>query len=620
MTYRVKTPKKLIEVALPLDAINTEAARRKRKAPAGYPTTLHKWWAQRPVAAARAVLFSQLVNDPSWKWEMENPGETPPSHLKASWAAGRKRLFAMIEELVKWENTNNEQVIEKARMEIKKSWRETCELNQEHPRAAELFNPEILPAMHDPFAGAASIPMEAQRLGLEAFASDLNPVAVLINKAMIEIPPRFAGRPPVNPDWQGTSEAEKTLRHWHGAQGLAEDVLYYGQWMRDEAEKCLAHLYPTIEVTAEMAKTRPDLKQLVGQKLPVIAWLWSRTVKSPNPAYRHVDVPLASTFILSSKDGKEAYVQPVVEGDCYHFTVKIGTPPSEAKGGTTAGKRAAFRCLISNVPIDYEYIRAEGKGGRLGQKLMSTVVDGRNGRVFLPPTHEMESAGINAISQWKPTTLLHGKCRVNVALYGPDTFGDLFTSRQVAALTTFADLVGEVRKKVREDALAQGMADGEQGLEAGGVEAKAYAEAVSLYLAFAVDRMADYGSTIATWRTKDNAMRSTLASQSIPMTWDYAEGSPLAASSSGFSESVTVVARALEFLVTDTPGHALQYAAQTQELSSGRVVSTDPPYYNNIGYADLSDFFYVWLRRSLREVFPELLATMAVPKEEELVL
>ncbi len=617
MAHPVKTPKKLIEVALPLEAINTEASRRKRKAPAGYPTTLHKWWAQRPVAAARAVLFSQLVNDPSWRWELENPGKVPPNHLKASWAANRKRLFGILEDLVKWENTNNEEIFGKARIEIHKSWRETCELNRDHPEAAQLFNPETLPAMHDPFAGAASIPMEAQRLGLQAFASDLNPVAVLINKAMIEIPPKFAGKAPVKPVARG----EKSLieRDWHGAQGMAEDVLYYGQWLRDQAHKRIGHLYPQIEVTAQMVKERPDLKPILGQKFAVIAWLWARTVKSPNPAFRHVDVPLASTFILSSKPGKEAYVCPVIEGDRYRFMVKVGTPPNEASSGTAAGKRAAFRCLISSVPIDYAYIRSEAQVGRIGQKLMAIIIDGPGGRIFLSPTEDVEALGTKPVPEWKPTTPLHGKCRVNVSLYGFDTYSDLFTSRQLVALTTFSDLIAEAREKIRLDAVTNGWPDDDKGLDTGGSGAKAYGEAVSVYLAFAVDRVADYGSTIATWRTKDNAMRSTLASQSIPMTWDYAEGSPFASSSSGFIESVTVVARAIEFLVTDFVGHASQCAAQTQQISTGRIVSTDPPYYNNIGYADLSDFFYVWLRRSLRTIFPELLATMAVPKADELV-
>jgi putative DNA methylase len=617
--HPIKTPKKLIEVAMPLDAINNESARRKRKAPGGYPTTLHKWWAQRPVAAARAVLFGQLVNDPSWKWDIEHPGEVPPSHLKASWASARKRLFGILEELVLWDNTNNSDVLNKAQAEIHKSWRETCEINSDNPHVAHMFDPALLPAMHDPFAGGASIPMEAQRLGLEAYASDLNPVAVLINKAMIEVPPLFANRAPANPDWQMLSFEEKVLRQWSGMQGLMEDVRYYGQWMQTLAYERIGDLYPAVEVTDDMAKNRPDLKPYVGEKFPVIAWLWARTVKSPNPAFRHVNVPLASTFLLSNKNGKEAYVQPIVDGDKYTFTVRTGEPPTEIKSGTSAGKRAAFRCLLSSVPIDYDYIRAEGKAGRLGHKLMAMVIDSKSGRLFLPPSQSIEDAALAASPKWRPAAALHGKCRVNVALYGPDTFGDLFTPRQLVALTTLTDLVSEARVRIKEDAIAAGWLDDDTGLNDGGVGAKAYSEAVSLYLAFAVDRVADYGSTISTWRTKDNAMRSTLASQSIPMTWDYAEGSPFAASSSGFSESITVVARALEFLVTKTSGHASQCAAQTQTITQGRVVSTDPPYYNNIGYADLSDYFYVWLRCSLRDVFPELMATIAVPKEDELV-
>jgi putative DNA methylase len=341
MTHPVKTSKKLIEVALPLDAINEACAYEKMPGIGPHPRGLHLWWARRPLAAARAVIFAQMVNDPSWKWELEHPGEIPPSNLKASWAASRKRLFALVEDLVQWKNTTNEAVLDKARAEIRKSWRETCELNKDHPQAAELFDPDKLPAFHDPFAGGGALPLEAQRLRLEAYASDLNPVAVLINKAMIEIPPKFAGRPPVNPETRGKKQLVD--KDWSGARGLAEDVRYYGQWMRAEAQERIGHLYPPVEVTAEMAEERPDLKQYVGQKRTVIAWIWARTVKSPNPAFRHVDVPLASTFVLSSKVGKEAYVEPVIEGGSYRFTVKMGKPPAEAKGGTTAGKRAAFR-------------------------------------------------------------------------------------------------------------------------------------------------------------------------------------------------------------------------------------------------------------------------------------
>ena len=348
---QVVNRKKLIEVALPLEAINAASAREK-SIRHGHPSTLHLWWARRPLAAARAVLFAQMVDDPSSRPEVF-PTEEAQSQE-------RQRLFRIIEELVKWENTTNETVLEPAREEIRKSWRRTCEDNKDHPMAAELFNPDKLPAFHDPFAGGGAIPLEAQRLGLEAHASDLNPVAVLINKAMIEIPPRFAGMSPVNPEaQQGKASTNAT---WSGANGLAEDVRYYGKWMRDEAEKRIGHLYPKVRVTEGMVRERPDLKQYEGRELTVIAWLWARTVKSPNPAFADVDVPLASTFVLSTKKGKEAYVQPVIEDGDYRFTVKAGTPPESAKNGTKSGSSGSpFLCLMSGVPMPFDFLRSEAK-------------------------------------------------------------------------------------------------------------------------------------------------------------------------------------------------------------------------------------------------------------------
>ena len=386
--YPVKSPRKLIEVALPLDAINAACAREK-SIRHGHPSTLHLWWARRPLAAARAVIFAQLVNDPGY----QQGGGFKYGKNKKEAAVERKRLFKIIEDLVLWENTTNEEVLEPAREEIRRSWREVCELNKDHPQAAELFNPDKLPALHDPFAGGGAIPLEAQRLGLEAYASDLNPVAVLINKAMIEIPSKFAGRPPVSlmRSRQGAKKKELDLkREWPGATGLAEDVRYYGAWMREEAQKRIGHLYPPVEITEEMAKERPDLKSLVGQKLTVIAWLWARTVKSPNPAFSHVDVPLASTFILSSKAGKEAYVQPIINGDKYSFTVKLGSLPPEAEKGTKLARGANFRCLLSDIAIEGDYIKSEGCAGRMGTKMMAIVAEGKRGRIYLAPTPTTE--------------------------------------------------------------------------------------------------------------------------------------------------------------------------------------------------------------------------------------
>lgn len=430
--HKTKTRKKLIEVALPLDAINAASVREK-SIRHGHPSTLHLWWARRPLAAARAVIFAQMVDDPSACPEL--------FPTEADQEKERERLFRLIKELVKWENTTNEEVMEQAQAMIRESWRRTCADNVNHPRAHELYNPARLPAFHDPFAGGGTLPLEAQRLSLEAYASDLNPVAVLINKAMIEIPPKFAGRPPINP----LSRQKKSLieREWKGAEGLADDVQYYGQWMRDEAKRRIGHLYPEVEISAEMVQKRPDLKHYLGRKLTVIAWLWARTVRSPNPAFADIEVPLASTFMLSTKIGKEAYVEPLIEGHGYRFVVNVGMPKDveATNAGTSAGKRKAFRCLMSGVPIPYDYIRNEGKGKRMGNRLMAVVAEGDRGRVYLEPILEHEEIARQAKPTWKPDCELPKRHRnFQGPVYGLNNLGDIFTSRQLIALTTFSDL------------------------------------------------------------------------------------------------------------------------------------------------------------------------------------
>ncbi len=592
--------KKLIEVALPLDAINAAAAREK-SIRHGHPSTLHLWWARRPLAAARAVIFAQLVDDPSSLPELFPTEEAQDRE--------RQRLFDLIEELVKWENTTNEEVLQQARDEIRACWRRSCADHADHPRAAELFDPERLPAFHDPFAGGGALPLEAQRLGLEAHASDLNPVAVLINKAMIELPPKFAGRPPVHPE--ARSEGELLGAKWTGARGLAEDVRCYGRWMREEAERRIGHLYPKVAVTGEMVRERPDLQPYAGRELTVIAWLWARTVKSPNPAFAQVEVPLVSTFMLSTRRGKEAYVEPVIgaDGYRYRFTVKVGAPPdaAAATAGTKLARGANFRCLVSGVPIPPDHIKAEGMAGRMGARLLAIVAEGDRGRVYLAPTEEHETAASRAQPEWKPDgsvpeRLTGGTCYA----YGLTTFGDLFTPRQLVALNTFSDLVAEARERIRQD---------------GGAGVTAYAEAVSLYLSCGISRLANRSATICVWNRGGEKVEQVFARQAIPMTWDYPETNPLSDSTGGWSGSLGWIPETLRLLPLEVSGHGT--AAQENAVShaglESSIVSTDPPYYDNIAYADLSDFFYVWLRRALRSVFPDLFATMAVPKVEELV-
>ncbi|ACV58264.1 DUF1156 domain-containing protein [Alicyclobacillus acidocaldarius] len=594
---KVKAPKKLIEVTLPLDDINAEAAREK-SIRHGHPSTLHLWWARRPLAAARAVLFAQLVNDPGGERGYK-PGMTREQAQKE-----RERLFGIMRRLVKWENSNDEEVLREAREEIWKSWRETCEMNKGLPG----FDPDKLPAFHDPFAGGGSIPLEAQRLGLEAYASDLNPVAVLINKALIEIPPKFSGRPPVNPE--ARSKVGLLEQEWKGASGLADDIRYYGEWMRDEAFKRIGHLYPQVELPPEYG----------GGKATVIAWIWARTVKSPNPAYSHVDVPLVRSFWLSTKKGKEVWVEPVIheDGSGYHFEVRTeGKPKIE---GTV--NRRGGTCIMSGSPIPFDYIRAEGKAERMGQRLMTVVVEGPRGRLYIAPTDDMEGM---ALSLKEPdglpqTQLPKRALGFRVQEYGMTMHKHLFTNRQLVALKTFSDLVVEAREKVYEDALSSGMTDDGIGLEDGGIGARAYADAVAVYLGLVLDKCADYWSSICSWNSPKELVRNTFSRQAIPMVWDFAEANPFSDSTGNWMGMVDWVWKAVENApIKTTLGEAHLADAQTQSISVGKIVSTDPPYYDNVGYSDLSDFFYVWLRRSLNPILPGLFATLMTPKEDELV-
>ena len=596
---KIKSPKKLIEVALPLREIN-EAAAREKSIRHGHPSTLHLWWARRPLAAARAVIFAQMVNDPGGErgWAK--------GVSKAEADARREKLFDIVRRMVKWPKNDDragqedlEKALAEAREEIWNSWRETCALNKGVPG----FDPEKLPAFHDPFAGGGALPLEAQRLGLESYASDLNPVAVMINKAMIEIPPKFAGRAPVGPIPQG-EEPPDDFATWPGATGLAEDVRRYGYWMREEAKKRIGHLYPPVEITKEMAKNRPDLKQYVGKKLTVIAWLWARTVKSPNPQFAHVDVPLVSSFVLSSRAGKEAYVKPIVQGDKWHFEVCVGKPLKDAEKGTKSdGRSANFNCIVSNTVIRGDYIKAEGMAGRMGSRLMAIVCEGVRGRIYLSPVEEHVEIARQAKPSWLPQGevprhLTGGTC----VPYGLDKWHKLFTDRQLTALNTFSDLVQEARKKVMADC--------------GDEE---YANAISVYLTFTVDKTANYSSIINTYASSGGFIVQTFGRQALPMKWDFAESNPIGDATGCWCSMVDWVYNSLLFLPCRKIGSAVQADAQTQNISVSKLISTDPPYYDNIAYADLSDFFYVWMRRGLKSFYPELFSTITTPKAEELV-
>ena len=608
--------KKLIEVSIPLEAINVASAKEK-SIRYGHPSTLHLWWARRPLAACRAILFSQLVDDPS-AWPDKFPSEEAQD-------VERRRLHKIIERMVPWEASNDELILNEARFEISRSiaWG----LGEQPPdqkdtRAVLDYLQSKAPPVYDPFSGGGSIPLEAQRLGLRAYGSDLNPVAVLIGKALVEIPPKFAGNPPVNL-LARQEAANGALRSWRGAQGLADDVRHYGIWMRDQAKISIGHLYPNAKFSD-------------GSEATVVAWLWARTVRSPDPVAKGAMVPLVSSFLLSTKDGKKAWVEPIIDPtstDGYRFEVSTGllTKANEErlkKGTKGEGRGSIFSCVLTGATIGGDYIKAEGMAGRLGARMMAIVAEGNRSRLYLSPNadHELTAhlpdndprvveALDGALNQPVPAKLTGGTCYG----YGLTTYGKLFTPRQLMALTTFSDLVTEVRSKVIEDATAAGFIGDTRPLSEGGSGAIAYADAIATYLALAVDRSAMGGNSLTRWNPVGPKAQHAFGRQALPMIWDFAETNLLGTATGSLESGYEMAVNGLLY-TNDTFGQISSVNAAENTFSVvPAIISTDPPYYDNVGYADLSDFFYVWLKRSLVNIWPDLFRRLTTPKNEELV-
>ncbi|MEU4386891.1 DUF1156 domain-containing protein [Promicromonospora sp. NPDC023805] len=587
MTEQGHWRRKLIEVSIPLEEINAESAREK-SIRHGHPSTLHLWWARRPLAAARAVLFAQLVDDP-----IDDPAFPDEESQKAE----RERLHAIIRRLVKWENIGDERLYAEAHAEIMRSTG---------------GNP---PVILDPFAGGGTIPLEAQRLGLEAHASDLNPVAVLINKALIEIPPKFAGQAPVSPD------AEQRTTGWPRATGLAEDVRRYGAWMRDRAAERIGHLYPKAQVPVLAANGTPTGKHT---EATVIAWIWARAVTCPNPACG-IRMPLVRSWWLGKKKGKEAYVVASVVDDASAASGKsviftIGHDQERAPRGAddgTVGRHGAT-CINCDTAVEFRYIRSEGRAKRVGAQLMAVVAEGKRQRIYLAPSErQAEAASIPKPNDTPPGPIFNWPGRINVYTYGLTEWVDLFTNRQLTALTTFSDLVTEAREHVLKDARNVGLPAGNR-LVDDGSGAEAYADAVATYLGAIVSKMTDRNSTLVNWYVSRESTSSTFSRQALPMLWDYSEVAALGNNTGSFTNSLLWTAESIEKLVGSADTSVTQADASARSYDRV-VISTDPPYYDNIGYSDLSDFFYVWLRRALRPIYPDLFGTMLVPKAEELV-
>ena len=567
MTYK----KKLIEVALPLAVINAESAREK-SIRHGHPSTLHLWWARRPLAAARAVLWASLVDDPS-----AHPEQFPTEEDQI---LERKRLFDILERLVRWEASNDQGILAEARAEIEKS----CDGD--------------LPKILDPFGGGGAIPLESLRLGLPTFTGDLNPVPVLIHRAMLEVPGRFAGTPPVDP----TARSAQSV--WEGARGLAADVEAYGKWMRSEAEKRIGQYYPDAVL--------PD-----GSSATPIAWIWARTVKSPDPSWSG-NVPLVRSWTLAKKPSKPVvWIEPVIDHQAktIRYEIRIGgTPqdPSVQKGNGV--------CIATGAPIPGSYIKTEANAGRMGQVLLGIVAEGPSGRCYV--TADAGQTATIPEPSWKPSEQVpipnHDVDRL--PMYGMSTWADAFTDRQLLALTTFSDLLVDVRATIERDAAAAGLPDDDRAFRNGGTGPVAYADAVVTYLAFVVDKCADYWSSICSWHSSKELIRNTFGRQAIPMTWDFAETNPFSSSTGNWMAMVDWEVKAIQALPKMTEAETAQRDARARIAEVGQcVISTDPPYYDNISYADLSDFFYVWLRRNLGSIWPDECATLLTPKADELI-
>ena len=576
-TYR----KKLIEVDLPLDDINRESAREK-SIRHGHPSTLHMWWARRPLAACRAIIFASMVDDPSaYPDDFSDEAETEE----------RERLHNIIRRLVVWQNSNDENLLAEARYEIARSVaRNNGQEAPTKPEAVLKYLRDHCPAIHDPFCGGGSIPLEAQRLGLCTHGSDLNPLPVLITKALIELPHPFRNQPPINPEVDSLGET-RTRDKWRGASGLADDIRYYGAWMREKAHERIGHLYPKARLTD-------------GSETTVIAWLWTRTVPCNNPACR-IRMPLMKTFQLSKKKGNEHWTRPIVDRDSNTISFVVQNHDAGVPESGTVNRNGAV-CIACGTAVNLAYVREQAKSGNMGEIMTAIVAEGHRRRLYITPDDSQIHIAFSANPTWRPRGRLpDNAANLSIQNYGITYWHELFTERQLTALATFSDLLAEVHSVIIQDGAPVN-----------------YANAISTYLALAIGKATDSGCSYAWWQNSVEKIAQVFGIQAIGITWDFAEGNHFSSSTQNWMAQIKWIAKVLERLpISANTGEVYQAdAATTLHATDGHVIVTDPPYYDNIGYADLADFFYVWLRPLLRDIYPDLFSGMMTPKAEELIV
>jgi putative DNA methylase len=567
-----KLAKKLIEVALPLPEINDASSYDKMPGIGAHPKGIHHWWARLPLPTARAILFASVVDDPG-----SHPEKFPSEE---SQRIERERLFDTIRLLMGKKAHEHEDVYAVALSEMMKH----CG--------------DQLPTVFDPFSGGGSIPLEANRLGFDVRAGDLNPIPVLLNKCNLELAPRWAGRSPINPE---ESEKIKGATRTLGTYGLAADIRYYGKIIEGRARQSIGHLYPKASVTSG-----------VGDGANVITWLWARTIPSPNPAAKGKDVPLISTFWLSSKKGSETWLHPVVDKQAltYRFDVRTGVPVDRdaISRGTKAG-RAQFTCILTGSPIEDAYIKEVANRQGFGFKLLAMVAEASRHRIFVPADEVNESVVVPYLQDFPNEELVEDSRYLTPPAYGMRTIDKLFTPRQLMVLVTISDLVKAMTPEIMKDAEAAGW----------GLDAKSYAETVTTFLALALDRCVSFNNTICRWNGGQTVFMFTRPA--IPMMWDFSEPNIMGQKAVCWHTAVEICADAVETIAPRTGSQAVVRQLDAAAAANGinnLLVSTDPPYYDNIPYADISDVFYVWLRRTIGHLYPDLFGTMLVPKLREL--
>ena len=559
--------KKLIEVAIPLEAINAHAEKEKNNPfLKGHPRSLHQWWARRPNTTARAIIFSQIIDDPSC-----DPSRFPTEEAQD---AERERIFDLIARGCGWGSDLDRAALE----ELKKiaALSMGCKLSELN--------------FYDPFCGGGAIPLEAKRIGLKSHASDLNPIALLITAGQIDVPEFCFGLSAANKSFLQSSQSNNLL-------GLASDILFYADRMQSLAQDKIGDLYP--DITVDSSKYSPS------------AYIWARTVPCPDPAFSGLMTPLIRSFSISSKKGKRIWLEPQKSQSGIDFIVKKEPLDRFSSLRAPSVSKSGGECLISGAALPLNYIREMAEGGRMGAQLAAIVCDPSSGRTAFSVTDAAPPQISQDLLRSVPSIPLPEKALgFRVQLYGMHDFKEIFSSRQQLCLQTFSGLIPQIRNSVANDFREK---------HQGKYDADLYASTVCRYLQMAISKLADYNNTISCWNQNNMNVTHLFTKHAIPMSWDYCEVNPFSSLMS-FTSISQSIAKAVENLPNGPSGHIFQHdAADIQMHVSNAIISTDPPYYDNIGYADLSDLFYLWARENIKIILPDISTTLAAPKSEEAI-